>query len=132
MPIVDEKSFKILIASENQTFRNNLAGKLRIDGFSVEFANSGFHLLHVIEKEIFHLILLNENMYDMSAFEITSLIRSTKSKQELPVIFISKDKNQENIKDMILIGANEYIMHSPSFAPISDKAKKYFAIQQST
>jgi DNA-binding response OmpR family regulator len=126
MQIIDEKSFKILVASENQIFRNALASRLRIEGFSVEFTEGGFHLLHLLEREKFNLIILNENLHDMSGYEVNSLIRTAHSKNELPVIYIAKSKSEENVIEMIGAGANDFIVQSTNFGPVVERIKKYF------
>lgn len=126
-----EKDYKILVADENQTFRNNLAGRLRVLGYTVEFANGGFHLLHLLEKwQDYQLIIIHEDMLDMPALEIMSLIRITKSKAELPLIFISKDSKNQEIMDTIKAGANDYIVKSTNLKPIIDKVAKYFSVYQ--
>ncbi|RPJ73587.1 MAG: response regulator, partial [Alphaproteobacteria bacterium] len=103
------KKIKIIIVDGNITYRNNLASKLRIDGYAVEFASGGFHLLHTLEIEKdFDLVIIHENMADMSAAEMISLIRTTKSKDELPVFFISNRSDELEIAKMISDGANEY------------------------
>lgn len=126
MQIVDEKSFKILVASENQIFRNTLASRLRIEGFSVEFTEGGFHLLHLLERDSFNLVIINENMHDMPGYEITSLVRTAHSKNELPIIYIAKSKSEENVIEMIGAGANDFIVQSTNFAPVVERVKKYF------
>lgn len=127
MTIIKGPTFKILVASENVNFRNILAGKLRmLDSFEVEFATGGFHLLHLIEhKRDYNLIIANEDMADMGAQEIISMVRLNKTKQELPILFISRNNNEEEICDLIFMGANDYIVQTPNFQPILERAQKY-------
>lgn len=123
----DQKNFKIVIASENFNFRNILASKLRLEGFFVEFVSGGFHLLHTLEtQKNTDMIILNENMSDMPSHEIISMLRNLKSKSELPVVFISKNGSEEDICELILTGANEYIIQTANFQPIVERAHKYF------
>ena len=122
-------NFKILIADEDSNFRTTLATTLRFKGFNVEIANGGFHLIHLVEKlNNFHLIIIHEDMFDMSAVEIISLIRCIKSKTELPILFISKISDDKSTYNMILSGANEYILKSINFKPIINRVHKYFTI----
>lgn len=127
MQVYEEKYFKIIIVDENVQFRNTLASRLRLLGFHVEFATGGFHLLHVLEKHWdFSLVIIHENMEDMPAEEMISLVRTHKNKTELPILFISPNNNEEEICEMIFNGANEYIVKSSNFQPIVDRAQKYF------
>ena len=127
--IIKHDNFKILIASETINFRNILAGKLRLESFEVEFATGGFHMLHILEKfSDYKMVIINEDMHDMSAQEMIGLIRLAKSKQELPILFISKSNSEEDICELVFTGANEYIVQSPNFNPILERAHKYLQI----
>jgi CheY-like chemotaxis protein len=123
----DDKECVILLASENQIYRNNLATFLRLQGCVVELAAGGFHLLHLIEKtNDYKLIIIHNDMVDMSAMEIVSLIRVNKTKKELPIVFISADKHSnEEICDFVAYGMNEYLAQSANNQVILTKAKKY-------
>ena len=126
MSVIKLDNFKVLIASEAVSFRNNLAAKLRMESFEVENVTGGFHLLHILEKfSDYKMIIINEDMFDMSAQEMIALIRLTKSKQELPILFISKDNDEDVIYELVLTGANEYIVQTPNFIPILERAHKY-------
>ena len=128
MSIIKTESFKILLASENLTFRNNLGSKLRVEGFDAEIVDGGFHLLHLIERNRdYQMIIINEDMKDMSGHEIIQLIRVIKNKTELPILFISKNDNDEEICHMVFSGANEYIIQSPTYKQIIDSVHRYFS-----
>jgi len=127
MQIIDEQSFKIILATENQNYRNNLGAKLRFEGFHVELATGGFHTIHLLERFAdVNLLIIHENMHDMSAFEIISLARNIRNKTDFPIIFISKDRNEEEVCEIIFVGANDYIVQSTNFGPITDRVRKYF------
>ena len=129
MTIIKDYTFKILILSENVNFRNILASKLRLDNFEVEFISGGFHLLNYLEtNQDMNMIICNEDMPDMSAMEIISMVRQDKTKSEMPIVFISKNDNEEEICDMIFNGANDYIVQTDNFRPIQERAHKYMQI----
>lgn len=129
MPTYEEKDFKIIIVDENVQFRNTLASRLRMQGFHVEFASGGFHLMHTLEKHWdFNLIIIHENMDDMPAEEMIQLVRIHKTKTELPILFISASSSEEEICEMVLTGANEYIVKPKNPQPIIDRAQKYFIL----
>lgn len=126
MTVIRGEAFKILIASEDIRFRDILASKLRMENFDVEFAAGGFHLLHLIENnKDLHMLILNQDMDDMPAMEIIALTRLHKNKQELPILFVSKSNTEEEIYDLILTGANEYIVQTTNFKSIIERAYKY-------
>ena len=62
MQNIIEKDFKIIIAAHTIRFRDTVASKLRMEGFSVESAEGGFHLLHLLEKSsAYSLIILHHD-----------------------------------------------------------------------
>ena len=124
---MEEKHFKILIADENIQFRNTLASRLRLQGFTVELATGGFHILHMLERSRdYSMLIFHEDMHDMPSAEVVMLIRTTKNKTELPIVFISQDSSEDEICEIILNGANEYVVKSSNFQPVVDRAIKYF------
>lgn len=76
------------------------------------------------------MIICNEDMPDMSAAEIISMVRLNKTKSEMPILFISKNSDEEEICDMIFNGANEYIVQSENFKAILERAHKYMSLMK--
>lgn len=125
---MEEKDFKIFILDDNISYRNILASRLRLQGYDVDFASGGFHFFHMFEKLRFniHAVIIHEDMHDMPAQEIMGLIRTHRTKAELPIIYLSKNSNEDIICEMVLAGANDFIVKSDNIAPVTDKIKKYF------
>lgn len=128
------QDFNIIIADENTNYRNQLATRLRVMGFYVEFATGGFHLLNMLEKENkhYHLVILHNNMHDMSAYEITGLIRTFKSKNELPLIYLSRSIAPEELTELIQFGINDIVQKTHEQHKIAEKAQKFFQIRKSS
>jgi DNA-binding response OmpR family regulator len=55
-------------------------------------------------------------------------VRIHRTKTELPILFISASNTEEEICEMVLNGANEYIVQPNNFQPIVERAKKYFTL----
>ena len=125
-----ENDFKIFILSESVTYRNNLAAKLRIEGFSVEFASGGFHFLHLLERQRngIDMLICHENMNDMPADEIISISRLSRTKLEMPILFLSKDNDEEIVCEMIMIGANDFILQSNNMLPVVERVRKHYSV----
>jgi DNA-binding response OmpR family regulator len=127
MAIKTRSNFNIVIVSENTNFRNVLSSKFRMENFDVEIATGGFHLLHLLEKEKgVNLIIFNGDMPDMTAFESITLIRDTKSKLELPILFIVKNIKEVDIAELISKGIIDFHPQTTDFNPIIERAQKYF------
>jgi PleD family two-component response regulator len=127
MSVIVENECTVIIATEQSIYRNNLASSLRMQGHKVELATGGFHLLYLLENqdEGKIIVIIHEDMQDMSAYEIISLIRTTKTKQELPVLYVSRNKIKEDVVAILSVEANAYIVQTPVLNPILLAVKKY-------
>ncbi len=127
-----EQDFNIIIADENTTYRNQLASRLRLMGFYVEFSTGGFHLLNMLEKETktYHLVIIHNNMHDMSAFEITGLIRTFKNKLDLPLLFLSRTTTPEELKELVQFGINDFYQKTHEQHKIAEKVHKFFILKK--
>lgn len=126
--IFTEQDFNIIIVDENTNYRNQLASRLRMMGFYVEFATGGFHLLNMLEKEnkVYHLIIMHNNMHDMSAFEMTGLVRTFKAKTDLPLLYLSRSVAPDELKEMVQFGINDFFQKTHEQHKVVEKAQKFF------
>lgn len=116
---------KILLLDEDQIRRNNTNSRLRTHGFDPELAEGGFHVLHLIEKFKFGAVVIFGNSHDMSGLEIITLARVQFKKDQLPIIYIHRGKNQEDIIEAFTLGANEVIIQTTKyFAALIDRLNK--------
>lgn len=127
MTIHTSPTFKVILVSENINYRNILASKLRLENFHIELALGGFHLLHLLEKEKdINMLICHGDMNDMSALEMIAMARQGKPKQELPIVFIAPIMQEDEVSELISIGANEYMIQTSNFNHIIERTQKYF------
>ena len=125
----EETFFKIILADDEVHYRNIVASRLRQERFTVEVATGGFHLLHLLESSPrWSMVIIHNDMKDMSAHEIISLARNIKPKTELPILFVADESNQDQLEVMMASGANEYALKSQNLQPIVDKVRKYMSL----
>lgn len=127
-----EQDFNIVIVDENTTFRNQLASRLRLIGYYVEFATGGFHLLNMLEKEnkIYHMVIMHNNMHDMSALEMTGLVRSFKSKNEMHILYLSRSVSEEDLKELIQFGISDFFQKPHEQHKVTEKVQKFFQLRK--
>ena len=82
--------------------------------------------IHLLERNKYAALVIFGNLDDMPGLEILSLARISYSKTELPIIFISEGKDQEEVLNAFEFGANDIIVYSDKcFASLLEKLKKY-------
>lgn len=84
--------------------------------YTIISANSGAEALEILEKQKVNLILLDVIMPDMDGFETLSRI---KEKYDIPVVFMTGDKNIETITKATEHGVEDYL--NKPFSPLALK-----------
>lgn len=98
-----KKNTAILIIDENNHRKNTLSSRLRALGHVIDSATGGFHGLHLVEKTPYNLVLLFDDMNDMSAVEIHSIIRTRSPSQKLPIIILRSEAHKLDQQELELL-----------------------------
>lgn len=124
----------VLIIDQNANRKNNLSSRLRMMGYSTELCSSGFQAVHLLEqseksKKTYSIVLIIGESEDMPGREILLLARQINdSKTKLPILYINKDKDPDEILQIIKEGANDYIVESHNDSQIVSKIQKFAPI----
>ena len=125
----------VLIIDQNHTRRNNMSSRLRVMGYATEMSASGFQSIALLEtsqklKKSYRLILIVGDAEDMPGREILLLMRTiNESKKSLPIFYVHKDKDPDEILNIIKEGANDYIVEGPNDGQIVSKVKKFAPLE---
>lgn len=103
---------KILIADDNVTNRELLGDILeRFKPWGLEILNAanGAEAFETAKKEKPELVLLDIMMPDMSGYEVSKKIKEDPDLQNVYIIMVSAKTQQEDRKQAVNAGADEYI-----------------------
>ncbi|MCM0650946.1 response regulator transcription factor [Clostridium swellfunianum] len=118
---------RILIVEDEEPIRKLIAKVLNAEGILVTQAANGTQGLDMINKYKFDLIILDILMDDISGFDVAREIR--KYNLQIPIIFLSGKKEDEDIIHGLDIGADSYITKpfSPSVlcAQVKSQVKRH-------
>jgi len=97
---------RILIVEDDQSIANLQKDYLELSGYSVTIVHNGTEGLIAMEKESFHLIILDIMLPGLDGFE---LLKSIREKEDIPVLLVSaRGEEIYKIKGLGL-GADDYI-----------------------
>lgn len=99
----------VLIVDDNPKNLQVLGNCLQDEGFEIEFSLNGRSALDWIDRKDFDLVLLDIMMPGMDGYEVFKILKSTKGKQEIPVIFLTAIVDAESIVKAFDLGAVDYI-----------------------
>jgi DNA-binding response OmpR family regulator len=98
---------KILIVEDDESIRKLIAKILNKEGILVSQAANGRQGLDMLNKYKYDLVILDILMDDMSGFDVAREIR--RYDLQMPIIFLSGKKEDEDIVQGLDIGADSYI-----------------------
>jgi len=102
------KGFRILVVDDELIVRDSLKEWLQEEGFFVEAAESGETALEMLNKESFHLLLLDIKMPGMDGVEV--LKQAKDINPDLTVIMMTAYATVETAVEAMKLGARDYLM----------------------
>ncbi len=97
---MNTKRKAILLIDDHQQRKAELSSRLRMQGFTIDIATGGFHSIHLMEKNSYNLVMMIDDMNDLSTQETVSLIKTTalKKNSDVPVM-VMRSAGKELDKD---------------------------------
>jgi DNA-binding NarL/FixJ family response regulator len=101
---------RILIVDDDMTLRMALIRYLEKRGYIVQDAGSGIEAMEAFEKDPPDLVVSDVMMPGMDGFEFCRRLRSTRSGQLVPFIFLSSKREVDDRVQGHSIGADDYLI----------------------
>jgi CheY-like chemotaxis protein len=101
----------VVLVVDDEPRNLQLVGKLLSDGVVCDlcFASSGREALETMESVTPDLVLLDVNMPEMNGYEVCRTIRSADKTREIPVIFLTAQREPEDIIRGFEFGGTDYV-----------------------
>ena len=101
----------ILIVDDSKTVRNLVAFIMKKEGFSVTTAEDGMDGLEKLyAAEKVDLIISDINMPRMDGFTFIQTVREQEAYRDLPIVVLSTEGQEHDIKHGLSLGANLYMV----------------------
>ena len=99
----------ILIVEDNKTNQILLGMLLDEHELSYDVANDGLEAIKAVQKTNYDLILMDENMPNMSGKKATKILRKSYTPQELPIIAVTANALKGDKEAFLECGMNDYL-----------------------
>jgi two-component system alkaline phosphatase synthesis response regulator PhoP len=103
-----ESTHKLLVVEDEKNVGLTLVERLRREGFDVTWATTAIEAKQAIEKNTFHLALMDVGLPDGSGFDVASFLR--KSQPGTAIIFLTAFGNPEDRVRGLELGAEDYVV----------------------
>lgn len=101
----------ILIVDDSKTIRNLVAFILKKEGYKVTAAEDGLDGLEKLyAMGAVDMIISDINMPRMDGFTFIKTVREQETYRDLPIVVLSTEGQEEDIKKGISLGANLYMV----------------------
>jgi two-component system aerobic respiration control protein ArcA len=104
---VDPKT--ILVIEDDETMRAALKRIFETDGYVVELAADGTELTKILDNSSPDLILIDVGLPWINGFELAQLLKEHSELKKIPLVFVSGQTSEEDVKRAYALGADEYI-----------------------
>lgn len=99
----------ILVIEDDETMRVSMKRILEQDGYVVKLAAHANELSEILDDSAIDLILLDIGLPWINGFELAELLKEHKDLKKIPLVFVSGQASQEDMKKAFLVGAHDYI-----------------------
>lgn len=119
---------KILIVDDTPANIQILHEVLQSD-YTVFFATNGPDALHIVQREVPDLILLDIMMPEMDGYEVCTRIKADPRSHQIPVIFITAMSDEEDEAKGLECGAIDYITKPISPPIVMARVKNHLELK---
>jgi len=99
----------ILIVEDEKDINELIQYNLEKEGFRVVSTKNGEDALRLLDRELFHLIILDIMLPGMDGLELSKLIKQNERTKNIPVVMLTAKGEESDIVVGLQIGADDYI-----------------------
>lgn len=114
---------KILLVEDSATLRYAMRNYIIDAGHEPLMARSGEEALQLLENTPVDMIIMDVEMPGLNGFETTRLIREWLAGHWIPIIFVTGLNDDENYREGIEAGGDDYLIKPVSFMIIKAKIR---------
>ena len=111
----------ILVVDDDETMRSALKRVLEHENYRVLLAEDGVALSKILESTRLDLILLDINLPWVDGYELCRVVKSHFNLKNVPLIFVSARKTQDDIDRGYQSGCDDYVTKPFDVASITEK-----------
>lgn len=101
----------VLVVEDSKTMRHLITSTIQsTQQVLVVECETGFDALKMLPKYEFDLIITDINMPDINGLELISFLKSDKRYMNIPLLVVSTEGKEEDVRRGLALGADRYIV----------------------
>lgn len=113
----------ILLVEDSATLRHAMSHYVTAAGHTPVLASSGEEALQMLEDTLIDMVIMDVEMPGLNGFETTRLIREWLGERWIPIIFVTGLSDDENYREGIEAGGDDYLIKPVSAIIIQAKIR---------
>ena len=118
---------RVLIAEDNEDYRELVDLFLKMKGFEVILANDGMEAVQLAKAEKPHIILMDLNLPNLDGWEATKIIKQDILTSHIPIIVVSANCSGQNGDKALKMGADGCVQKPIDIESLPDLILSYAA-----
>ncbi len=128
--MMEQKTRKVvLIVDDDVAYMQMIRDWLK-DSYQVVMANTGIKAIRWLTTNKADLVLLDYKMPITNGPQIFEMLKSDTETDELPIMFLTGEKNRESVMTAMKLKPTDYILKSIGRDALHNKLDQYFEIQK--
>jgi len=120
---------KVMIVDDSSAMRAFIISSLEdLGDFSFFEAKTGFEALRELPRGEISLIISDINMPDINGLELLSFVKKSDIYKNIPVLMISTETKEEDLKRAISMGANAYLKKPFTAEMLKEQVRKLLGL----
>lgn len=99
----------LLVIEDDETMRSAIKRIFEADGFQVRLAGDGTELSVILDEVTPDLILMDIGLPWINGFELAQLLKEHKEIKKIPLVFVSGQASDDDLKRAFAIGADDFV-----------------------
>ena len=98
-------------------------------GLDYEIVNDGLEAVEAVKRSEFNLILMDENMPNMSGIEATKIIKKLETRNKIPILAVTANAIKGDREKFLEAGMDDYISKPINANKLKTMIKKYIWVK---
>lgn len=120
----------LLVVDDSASNRELLSRFFASRGFDVAQADCGATALNMIKQQRFDAVLLDILMPEIGGIEVLKIIREHFTQADLPVIVVSGQTANRDVRLALDLGANDYVIKPINFDTVWIKLQRALGVHE--
>lgn len=120
---------KVMIVDDSSAMRAFIISSLEeLSNFTFFEAKTGFEALRELPRGELSLIISDINMPDINGLELLSFVKKSDIYKNIPVLMISTETKEEDLKRAMSMGASSYLKKPFTAEMLQEQVKKILGL----